>query len=81
MKFAFTELSLPKRSSLAVPVFADNELSPTAKEVNELTGGALTRALETSRFKGNKATILRFWHRLELKYLVLFCSALGNQQN
>ncbi len=58
MKFAFTELSLPKRSSLAVPVFADNELSPTAKEVNELTGGALTRALETSRFKGKKGDYL-----------------------
>ncbi|MBE7637016.1 leucyl aminopeptidase [Sneathiella sp. P13V-1] len=58
MKFAFTELSLPKRSSLAVPVFADNELSPTAMEVNELTGGALSRALETSRFKGKKGDYL-----------------------
>ncbi len=58
MKFAFSEISLPKRGSLAVPIYADVSFSPTAKEVDELTGGVLSRALETSRFKGKKGDYL-----------------------
>jgi len=58
MKFAFSEISLPKRGSLAVPVFADNTLSPMAEEVNDITDGVIIRAMETSRFKGKKGDIL-----------------------
>lgn len=74
MKFAFSELGLPKRGSLAVPVFSDNKLSPIAKEVNEITGGVLERALETSRFKGKKGDILEILapQNMDLSRVIMF---------
>jgi leucyl aminopeptidase len=74
MKFAFSELSLPKRGSLAVPVFADNILSPTAKEVNELTNGVLLKAIETSRFTGKKGDMLQILAPvgLDVSRIILF---------
>ncbi|MDF2368107.1 leucyl aminopeptidase [Sneathiella sp.] len=74
MKFAFSEISLPKRGSLAVAIYADNALSPTAKEVDEKTGGALSRALETSRFKGKQGDFLELMapNGLEVSRVVLF---------
>ncbi|MBL4667276.1 MAG: hypothetical protein JKY04_07860, partial [Sneathiella sp.] len=58
MKFAFSQLSIPKRGSLAVPVFAKNTLSPMAQEIDDITDGSLSRALETSRFTGKKGDLL-----------------------
>jgi len=74
MKFAFSEISLPKRGSLAVPVYAENSFSPMAEEVNTLTGGVLARALETSRFKGNKGDILEILapNGLDVSRVILF---------
>ena len=37
MKFAFSEVSLPKRGSLAVSVYADKNLSLTAKVLSTRT--------------------------------------------
>jgi leucyl aminopeptidase len=74
MKFAFSEISLPKRGSLAVPVYADNSFSPMTKEVDDLTGGVLSRALETSRFKGKKGDLLEILapNGLDVSRVVLF---------
>ncbi|WP_373085464.1 leucyl aminopeptidase [Sneathiella sp.] len=74
MKFAFSEISLPKRGSLALAVFADNELSPTAKDVDKITKGAITRALGSSRFKGKIGNFLEILAPvgLEVSRIVLF---------
>ncbi|MBL4907269.1 MAG: leucyl aminopeptidase, partial [Sneathiella sp.] len=74
MKFAFSEITLPKRGSLAVPLYANNSFSPTAKEVDEHTGGVLSRALETSRFKGKKGDLLEILapHGLDVSRVILF---------
>ncbi|OUR76650.1 leucyl aminopeptidase [Alphaproteobacteria bacterium 46_93_T64] len=74
MKFAFSEISLPKRGSLAVPVFADNTLSPMAQDVDDITGGVLSRALETSRFKGKKGDLLEILapQDMDVSRVVLF---------
>ncbi|MZR30950.1 leucyl aminopeptidase [Sneathiella litorea] len=74
MKFAFSEISLPKRGSLAVAIYADKALSPTAQEVDEKTNGALSRALETSRFTGKKGDFLEIVAPtgLEVSRVVLF---------
>ncbi|MCC3304870.1 leucyl aminopeptidase [Sneathiella sp. HT1-7] len=74
MKFAFSEISLPKRGSLAVAIYADNAFSPTAEDVDKKTGGALTRALETSRFKGKKGDFLEIMapNGLEVSRVILF---------
>lgn len=74
MKFAFSEISLPKRGSLAVAVYADKALSPTAAEVDKKTKGAVSRALETSRFKGKKGDFLEIMAPagLEVSRVLLF---------
>ncbi|WP_334128863.1 leucyl aminopeptidase [Sneathiella sp.] len=74
MKLAFSEISLPKRGSLAVAVFADNHFSATAKEVDKLTNGALSRAITTSRFKGKSGDLLEIIAPtgLEVSRVILF---------
>lgn len=74
MKFAFSEISLPKRGSLAVSLYAENSFSPMAKEVDDLTGGVLSRALETSRFKGKKGDYLEILapNGLDVSRVILF---------
>ena len=74
MKFAFSEISLPKRGSLAVAVYTDNVLSPTAKDVDKKTKGALSRAMTTSRFKGKPGDFLEIIapSGLEVSRVILF---------
>lgn len=74
MKFAFSDISLPSNGSLAVPVYADNTLSPFAQEVNDITDGAIQRALENSRFTGKKGDMLVILapQNLEVSRVVLF---------
>ncbi len=58
MKITFSEISMPRSGALAVSVFADGELSRTAAAVDKKTGGAVTRAMKNSRFKGKKGQLL-----------------------
>ena len=74
MKFAFSEISIPKRGSLAVALYADKTFSPTATLVDKKTKGALSRALETSRFTGKKGDFLEIVapNGLDVSRVVLF---------
>jgi leucyl aminopeptidase len=78
MKFAFSEISIPKRGSLAVAVFGDNSFPPSTRDVDEQTGGLLSRVLENNRFKGKKGEFLEILAPggLDVSRLVLF--GLGN---
>jgi leucyl aminopeptidase len=59
MKIEFTESELPRSGAVAVGVWEDGMLTPTAKRLDEKTGGALTRALAASpRFRGRKDDLL-----------------------
>ena len=58
MKITFAALSLPKTGALAVAVARDRKLSPSAKQLDKASGGALGRAMEVSRFRGKKGEIL-----------------------
>ena len=58
MKITFAALSLPKTGALAVAVAWDRKLSPSAKQLDKASGGALGRAMEVSRFRGKKGEIL-----------------------
>ncbi len=58
MKIAISEPALPRRGALLVGVLADRALTRTAAAVDKRTGGALTRAIEASRFKGAKGEML-----------------------
>jgi leucyl aminopeptidase len=58
MKIAFDEPGQPASGSIVVGVLEDRKLTPTATALDEQTGGALTRAMEASRFTGRKEETL-----------------------
>lgn len=51
MKITFAPA--PSGDAIAAPVFADLSLSSAAKDLDAASGGALTRAIKASRFKGD----------------------------
>ena len=59
MKVAFTSHDLPASNAVCVGVTADRTLSESARKLDELAGGALSRAIKASgRFKGDKRQLL-----------------------
>ena len=54
MKIAFSAPSLPDTGAAVVFVHEEGSLSPTAAALDTRTGGAISRAIERSRFKGRK---------------------------
>ena len=60
MKISFAAPRLPRSGALAVGVHDGGELAATAAEADEATGGALSRAIGSSRFggKSNQTLVL-----------------------
>ncbi len=58
MKVAFTTPAVPSAGTIVVAVSEDRVLTPHAQQLDQLTSGALTRAMENSRFKGKKKETL-----------------------
>ncbi|WP_448206610.1 leucyl aminopeptidase [Azospirillum sp. sgz302134] len=54
MKFAFAKPELPKSGTVAVTVAAERALGAAGQDLDQKTGGALTRAMKASRFTGKK---------------------------
>ncbi|HYD65326.1 leucyl aminopeptidase [Azospirillum sp.] len=54
MKFSFTKPALPKAGTVAVTVLADRTLGSAGQDLDQKTGGMLTRAMNASRFTGKK---------------------------
>ena len=58
MKINFSSLSLPRTGPLVVSALSGGKLLATAERVDMATGGALTRAMNASRFKGDSGQSL-----------------------
>ncbi len=58
MKINFASLTLPRSGPIVVGVLAGRKLLATAERLDKATGGALSRAMEASRFKGEKGQSL-----------------------
>lgn len=58
MRIAISEPSFPTGGALVVGVLEERKLSLTAERLDKRTGGALTRAMSTSRFKGKPGEFL-----------------------
>lgn len=58
MKIAFSSPGLPKSGILAVTVAADRSLGALGRELDEKSGGHLTRAMEQGRFNGKAEEVL-----------------------
>ncbi len=54
MRVAFAGTALPAKGALVLFASDGGSLSATAKSVDDRTGGALSRAIASSRFKGSK---------------------------
>jgi len=54
MKISFAKTGLPGSGVVVVSAIAGGNLSASAEKLNKKIGGAITRAIRTSRFKGNK---------------------------
>jgi leucyl aminopeptidase len=58
MKIAFAEPAPAKSGTIVVGVLEDRELTPSGSALDRETGGALKRAMESSRFRGRKDDVL-----------------------
>ena len=58
MRVAFAGSALPAKGALVVLASDGCSLSATAKTVDDKTGGAISRAIKSSRFKGSKGQII-----------------------
>jgi leucyl aminopeptidase len=58
MKISFAELGAPKAGTVVVGVGEDRALTPAAAALDQATGGALVRAMGSSRFTGKKGQLL-----------------------
>lgn len=58
MKFAFAKPALPKSVTVAVTVATERALGVAGRELDQKTGGALTRAMKASRFTGKREETL-----------------------
>lgn len=54
MKFSFAKPALPKAGTAVVTVFAGSVLGSAGRDLDQKTGGMLTRAMEASRFSGKR---------------------------
>jgi leucyl aminopeptidase len=52
MKTSFTKPETPKSGAIVVGALEGRRLTPSATAIDKATGGAISRALSTSRFKG-----------------------------
>ncbi len=58
MKIAFSSPALPRAGTLVAAASADRTLLATARRVDKAMDGALSRAIETSRFEGKRGQSL-----------------------
>src|SRR5690349_17370224 len=59
MKISFAEPDLPRSGAVVVGVWEDKVLTPSAKRLDEASGGAIGRALSAAaRFSGKRDELL-----------------------
>jgi len=58
MKISFAELGAPKAGTVVVGIGEDRALTPVAAALDKETGGALVRAMASTRFTGKKGQLL-----------------------
>ena len=58
MKISFAAPRLPKSGTIVVFASEGRKLSPTGKALDKTSGGALSRAMESSRFTGRELETL-----------------------
>lgn len=78
MRIIFSQALEDKPGAVAVLVGSGQELSPTARNLDKKTGGALKKAIQSSRFKGEKGQILEVLAPAKLKATRILLMGTGN---
>jgi len=63
MKITFSDLAIPKTGAVIAFATEGADLMPSAVALDEATGGAITKAIKASTFKGKSGQSLQVWHR------------------
>ena len=81
MNIVFSKNTLPESGSLAIGVSVTGTLTETAQHIDDVSKGALTKAIATSKFKGvaNNILVLEAPHGLTVNRLLLI--GLGNSSD
>ncbi len=58
MQVTFSAAAPPKTGAIVIPVFEDGKKAKAYQDIDEQTGGALTRAMKEAAFKAKKGKIL-----------------------
>ena len=58
MDISFSERTLPETGTVVVFSMADKDLLPAARELDEVSGGAISKAFGATRFEGRSAQIM-----------------------
>ncbi len=80
MKIAFAAPSLPASGTLILTVGQERVLGPTGREIDQTTGGAITRAFAASRFTGKKDETLEILAPASLTVARLLLLGLGKSE-
>ena len=77
MKIAFSEVAVPRAGALVVGVLEDRALTRTGAALDKRAGGALGRAMKSSRFTGAKGQFLELLQPAGLQLGRILLAGLG----
>jgi len=80
MKITFANYSVPKTGVIVVGILDNCKLTEGAKAVDDATGGALTRAIKASSFKGTKSHTMTVFAP-DVKISRVLCIGLGKAKD
>ncbi len=81
MRITISDLSIPASGGLAVGVLEGRTLTLTGQKVDKASGGALSRAIGSGRFKGARGEILEIHAPVGLEVTPLLAVGLGKPQD
>jgi leucyl aminopeptidase len=83
MKLALTSISPEKHPAacLIIGVYTNHELTPTAKALDKLTGGYLTKVMKKSHFDGKSCQVLPLYHLPGTKIEQILVIGCGDEKN
>jgi leucyl aminopeptidase len=80
MKITFAGPRLPRTGTVVLPAAEERKLLPTAAKLDEESGGALTRAMAASRFKGRGDETLSVLAPAKLEYSRVLLYGTGKEE-
>ncbi|WP_085908624.1 leucyl aminopeptidase [Kiloniella majae] len=78
MKFSFVSDKIPNIGAIVATVTDGGQLSTTAQQFDDKTGGALSRAINSSSFKGKKGELLEILAPNGIENSRIILAGLGN---